>query len=108
MGGKSEPQAAPPPPQPDLAQNDALIAQMFALVAASAEAPQPPPLPSLPEIKRDPITNWTEKNNELMSKARADYADDTKSRKGRTQTILTSPLLDDEDINVSGPSLIGA
>ena len=62
-------------------------------------------MPSLPEAVRDPIIDWTEQQEKLSNKARADYSLDQARRKGRQDTILTSPLLDDEEPNITGSVL---
>ena len=64
-------------------------------------------MPTLPEAYRDPEIDWTEKQQQLSAKAKADYNLDTALRKGRMDTILTSPLLDDEEANVGGSVLSG-
>lgn len=60
-----------------------------------------------------PITtqevDWTEKNAELANKMSANYDLEAARRKGVQDTILTSPILDEEDEpNLTGSVLTGA
>ena len=107
MGGKSSgptpPSTIPPPPNND-AEMLAFMNQMMEMQAGLA-AMQVPQLPPLPSIERDPIIDWAEKNEQLVAKARADYGIDKTRRKGRSDTILTSPILDDEDAETTGSLL---
>lgn len=100
MGGKSgNTSPAPPAYTPPPPNNDEIMMQyMNSIMSMQAGmASQIPQLPPTPEIERDPIINWAEKNEELIAKSKADYNVDKARRKGRFDTILTSPLLDDED-----------
>ena len=62
---------------------------------------------SMPEVYRNPIIDWTEQQDQLAQKSKADYHLEQLRRKGRGDTILTSPLLDDEDVDVTGSILTG-
>ena len=101
MGGKSD--APTPPaytPMPDTSAQDAMMQQfMMQLTGLQGQMAnmQTPQLPQMPEIEREPLVNWAEKNKELLNKAKGDYGVDIARRKGRSDTILTSPLLDEED-----------
>lgn len=64
-------------------------------------------LPGLPDAVRDPLIDFSEQQERINNKARADYNLDQARRKGRQDTILTSPLLDDEDANITGSVLAG-
>jgi len=95
MGGKSGP--APPevtgPPD-----NSAMMMQMMQQMM-SAGAFNPPPMPEVPlppEVERERVQDWGERTKELANKMRADFNIDQSRRRGRSSTILTSPLLDEE------------
>lgn len=64
-------------------------------------------MPELPAVERDPIIDWTEQQAQLANKAKADYNLDQARRRGRQDTILTSPLLDEEDPELGGSVLTG-
>jgi len=61
----------------------------------------------LPEIYRNPEIDWTGKQEQLSKKASADYNRTQILRKSRLDTVLTSPLLDEEEPNVGGSVLSG-
>ena len=126
-GGDSTP---PPMPQaPDMsgqmmAMNEMMMsvmngmmnstASMMEHMGAQAQAQQESMMaslemnmPGLPDVYRDPTIDWTEAQGQLNQKAKADFHADQMRRKGRTDTILTSPLLDDEEANVTGSILTG-
>lgn len=65
-------------------------------------------MPEMPAAYRNPEIDWTEAQGQLSQKAKADYHLDQMRRKGRQDTVLTSPLLDDEDVDVTGSILTGA
>ena len=125
MGGIfSKGSAAPPTPQmapaPDMSpylgammemmgvMQESTAALMEQMMSMQMQTPQLPPIPDIqvPEVERDPEIDWTEKQEQLASRMRADYALEA-DRKGRMETILTSPLLDEEDASVSGSVLAG-
>ena len=76
------------------AQQDSLLAQMD----ANMNIP-------MPDVYRSPEVDWSETQSQLASKASADYHADQLRRKGVSDTILTSPLLDEEEENVGGSVL---
>lgn len=99
MGGKSG--GSPPPTTvPDNSSNQMeLMGAMFQMMQAQASAmpPASPELPAAPEIKRNEPVDWTQRQTDLASKARADYKSEQDRKHGRQETIHTSPLDDDED-----------
>ena len=109
MGKKSDNSQPAAPPPPDTSGQEAVLMQMMQAMMAIAlagqhnafAAPPPPQLPPIPEIVRDPIIDWTEKNQEIANKARADFELDQSRRKGREDTILTSPLLDEQEVTTT-------
>ncbi len=75
------------------------------------EAPHMPAAPEplkLPEIQKPLEIDWTEQNDQLSAKARADFHNDQTSKKGRLDTVLTSPLLDDDEVDVTQSLLKGS
>ena len=72
------------------------------------DMPDTPALLDMPTVERGPDIDWTEKQNQLASKARADFNLDAARRKGVTDTIHTSPLLDEEEANTSGSIIAGS
>ena len=51
--------------------------------------------------------DWEKQSQELKDKMEAQYAADEARKKGRSSTILTSPLLDSEDPSTSRSILTG-
>lgn len=70
--------------------------------------PSQPTATSIPEITTADAIDWSDKNDQLQMKMAADYQADQADKKGRSDTILTSPLDDDEDdTNVTQANLGG-
>jgi len=99
VGGKSD-NTTTPPPIPESPQFDpTMMMQMMGMMMQQGGMFAPPPVPSIPAapaVTKDPAVDWTEKNKELANKVRADYQTSQSKKRGRTDTILTSPLLDEE------------
>jgi hypothetical protein len=119
-GKGSKSSSAPPPqqmaPAPDteamMAQMTAMMhglmqTQMMTMQQIQQSAPQMPDLPLLPQIASAPTIDWAEKQEQLSAKQKADYHLDRARKKGAQDTVLTSPLLDDEDPKVTGSILAG-
>lgn len=100
MGGKSKPTPPPPvssipePPQVDLGPIMSMMSQMMAMVSQQTALPQ---LPQTPSVFAEPDINWREKQEELRNKIKGDESLADDKRKNRVDTVLTSPLLDEED-----------
>ena len=62
-------------------------------------------VPSTPPVETTPDVDWQEKLDELSAKTKADYSLETSDKKGRSDTVHTSPLLDDPE--VTNASLTG-
>lgn len=69
--------------------------------------PTTPTMTTLPEVNTLSDVDWADKQAQLQQKMSADYNVDEARRKGRTDTVLTSPLLDDEDATTTGVSILG-
>lgn len=123
MGGKSEKERDPTPferQQRGLAlygeepisnsQSDADALGIFSalLSAIGSQAPIPPQLPTPPEVFREPEVNWKERQEQLASRARADYTKEKRRKKGRKSTISTSPLIEDEQVATTGSLVTGS
>jgi cell envelope opacity-associated protein A len=109
MGGKSSPQAAPAPVMPPMQDNSAQIAQMMSMMGMMMQnMPQAPAIPELPQINREPVIDWSERHDQLLAKTKADYDNELASKKGRSSTILTSPMLDEEDPDTTQSLLTGS
>jgi len=96
MGGKSGP--APPDamsPDADMAAMMQMMSSMGSMPAF--QAPVAPIVPEAPELRRTPEVDWTTRHEELGAKAKADYKNDQARKKGRSSTVHTSPLLDEEE-----------
>ena len=97
MGGMMEMMMGMMASMPDMGEYmDSMLEQQL------LEMPEMPSLLDMPQASRDPEIDWGEKQDQLSMKQRADYNREEMLRKGRTDTIHTSPLLDEEYANVSG------
>ncbi len=115
MGGKNK--QAPPPPV-DNSANQAAMAQMGQIITAmmASQSAQmgrmmqqmqqaQQQVPTLPEVFRQPDIDWTEKTKQIQEKMKADYKLDKARRVGRSETVLTSPFLEDDEPNLTGTLL---
>ena len=108
MGGKGGSEAAPAPMMPPPQDNSAEIMSMMAgMMGMMQNMPQAPSLPEMPTIQREPQVNWQERQDQLLAKSKADYNTEVDSKKGRSDTILTSPMLDEEDPSTTQSLLTG-
>ena len=112
MGGKGGSEAAPAPIMPPVQDNSAEMANMMGMMMGMMQntmqnMPQTPQLPSMPEVRKEPVIDWAERNNQLLAKTKADYGVEAAGKKGRSSTILTSPLLDEEDPSTTQSLLTG-
>ena len=102
--GGSEQTYAPPPEdtsEDDAAMMEMMMAMMAGMGGGGMEMPAMPHTPDVEEYQPPPIEkaakiDWKKKQEELAAKTKADYKGDVANKKGRTSTIHTSPLLDDE------------
>jgi hypothetical protein len=103
MGGKS---GSAPPPVSGPPDNSAMNMQMMQMMAMMMNSmPQAPGIPALPDIIRDPDIDWLKLQDDLRDKMRADYKSDQEDKKGRSDTIHTDSLLDN-DVDPNPNSLI--
>ena len=99
MGGKSAP--APPPAVDPMGsgQMEMMMAMMQMMMQSMGHMAGPPPVPELPEapeVEEEREVDWADRQEQLRAKVKADYAADERRKKGTGDTILTSPLLDEE------------
>jgi len=59
----------------------------------------------LPDAYTVDQTDWTERHESLKRRAASEYGTSIAARKGRLDTVLTSPMLDDEETNVFSVNL---
>jgi hypothetical protein len=85
--------------QPYMAMMGGMQSQMAQMAA------QPPAMPQLPPPTESLFsdTDWTEKQQQISQKMKADYALDSARKKSRADTIMTSPLLDDDEADITSP-----
>ena len=99
MGKKSAPAQqvyiTPDPPEP-----------MQPIVFEMPETPPMPELQPMPAIEETPAQDWTDE--ELQAENEAEIKKANRLRVGRQSTILSSPLLADEDPVVKKPQLLGS
>lgn len=79
------------------------MSSLSQMIAGQQAQQQQTPMPS---VVRAPDVDWGEKQKEIAQKMKADYTLDQARRKGRSDTILTSPLLDSDDSSVFGSSIL--
>ncbi len=105
MGGKGGGSAPPPPSSAD-SGTDMLMALLSNMPQPTVPAPPAPPqqIP-VPMPTRTPEVDWTDKHKQLASKMKADYSLDRARKISLTDTIVTSPLLDEEDPMTTGSLL---
>lgn len=98
MGGKNTPEAPPPVEPAGGMDPEMMMTMMQGMMGmmSSMSMPETPTIPDSPEVETEEPIDWTERNKQLAAKAKADYQDDERRKKGRNDTILTSPLLDEE------------
>jgi len=107
--GKSSPTPPPPistipePPQADFGPVMAMMAQMMSMVSQQTAMPQ---LPEAPQVFEEPEINWREKQEELRNKLKGEETLNQAKKKNRQDTILTSPLLDEEEAETTGSLLV--
>lgn len=65
-------------------------------------------LSSIPEVTEAPEVDWSEAQAELAAKAKATYGLDQAQKVGRSATIVSSPLLDDEEAVTTQSVLAGS
>ncbi len=116
MGGGKGGNNTPPPQQVDTSAQQTMLAQQMASLAAlqqqsqmlaqqqAASLTQFPEIPPAPEPIKSPVADWAKRREELAQKVKADYNLSKKRKKGRQDTIATSPLLDDQDATTTDPN----
>lgn len=106
MGGKG----SSAPAVQDTGVDSAMQAMMAmsSMNAMNAQMPQQPEMATMPETTTSEEIDWTDQNAKLAAKAKADYNVDKAKRKGRAETVHSSPLLEEEDTATTAKTLGGA
>lgn len=110
MGSGKGGNTLPPPDvqSPDMGGMMMAMQNMMAASAQQQQLPEAPDMTPLPEVEEVTPTDWTEKQDALKAKTLADYNTTQATKKGRLDTVHTSPLLDDqEDTTVASSILTG-
>jgi len=74
-------------------------AQMGAIMAMAAQQPEMPPMPEV-ALTQIPQVDWDKKRREELDRQRTLETDKAKRRKGISSTVLTSPLLEEEEVDL--------
>jgi hypothetical protein len=62
----------------------------------------------MPDVTEAPKVDWASESEKLAAKVKTSSALEQAKKVGRTQTIISSPLLDDESAQTTFSSLIGS
>lgn len=80
---------------------------MTAAMQQMAQATAMAAIPKMAEISTPTEIDWTAAQNKLSSKLKATEALDAARKTGRSKTVLSSPLLDEEDAQTTRSILVG-
>lgn len=98
MGGKGSTPQLPVMPQQDNSMMESMMQMMMAMMNnIPREMPEAPKVEPPPDIKKVEPIDWSEAQQSLAEKVRADYSSDQDKKYGIEDTTYTSPLLDDEE-----------
>lgn len=107
MGGKSNSSAPPTttaPPSQSYDSSAAMAAMIPMMTQVMLQSQQDIPKGySAPEPVITPSVDWDAKQEEIRKRIAGDVTADLKRRRGRQYTVLTSPLVDEDD-----PSTVSA
>ena len=107
-------QAAPAIPDNGMAEMMAAYSQSMSQTMSSMMemmatiSQQQPSLPQMPALYQAPEIDWTEERGKLAKKMKADTALERARKTTRNSTVLTSPLLDDEEPSTTSTLLTRA
>jgi hypothetical protein len=108
--GKTQEQPSPPPSgmeeQSSGMEDMMMMMAMMQMLSSGTEnvaqqMPQAPTPLQVPDLTRTEDIDWTEKMEQLTSQASAGYTLGQAKKHGVLDTVHTSPLLDDEEINTT-------
>jgi hypothetical protein len=71
---------------------------MAAMQQMAMQQPETPEIPEAPEVVAPEPVDWSEKEDQLREQMKADYEMEQEKRHGLTDTIHTSPLIDEENL----------
>lgn len=97
MGGKGSKSSAPAPMQQQQDDNMGMYQAMLMTMMMNQANQQPPPMIQMPEVQKTQRIDYTEKQDQLSQKAKADYMAEQNKRKRFVDMTHTSYLLDDEE-----------
>lgn len=101
-----------PPPQVSTGSDSESMAMIMEMMQSGMFSmpgiPAMPQMPAMPEIERTPEIDWAEKQETLATSMSAKNATSNARKHGRTDTIHTSPLLDEEEPNTTESILTGS
>ncbi len=104
MGSKGSDSA--PAVTSDTSDNSDMLAMLSMMSSMSAGSqPSSPTIEDAPAVVSADEVDWTQKSDELATKAKADYEEDAADRKGRVSTMHAAKT-DDED-PITSASLLG-
>lgn len=109
--GKAAPEEPPiPTSYGEEGMQDDINAQMLealALMAMMGSGPAAPSIPPTPEIITEPEIDWSDQEEKLAAKMKADFHIEQLRRHGVPQTIHSSPLTDETDPDTTESILTG-
>ena len=99
--------AAPPAVAPVDSSNDSLMLMriMQSMGSQSSTMPALPTITAPPDMGTADSVDWSAKIKELTADAANTYSDDAATKKGRSETIHTKSLLDEETPKTTGDLL---
>jgi len=113
--GKGAQPSPPPVMGPEQDSSELMLMQMQMMQQAMAQSamaaaaiPQAPPMAQVPEIYTSPTVDWSDKIKQISSRMKGEDAIENARRIGRAQTILSSPLLDEEEAVTTDSLLEGS
>lgn len=108
MGGKGGGGPKPPPveqaPAPDFGPMIEAMSAMMGIMGQ--QQPLPPQLPPIPEIASVAPIDFGEKINSLNQRMSATFNNEKRLQRGRSDTVLTSSLLDEEAPETTNSGLL--
>ena len=86
---------------------EAMMAQQAAMMPMLAAAAAPPQMPEVPPVYTSPEVDWSSKIEEISNQMKTDATLDRARRVGRLDTVLTSPLLNEDEAATTTSLLTG-
>lgn len=102
-GGETIPAYTPPSPEIDYEAMIGMMGEM--MIMSQMNTPQYAPPPA---ITSEPAVDWAARQKELQTKVDADVTAELRRKRGRASTVLTSPLVNEEDPDIVQTKPTGA